>query len=471
MHGSVMLTATVVILVSVAVFAYLYAPPFVSAFHSNWQQKSAPTTATLRADESSIKEAMIEYVQSMLLDGPKGRHELFTDKFLDASEADESIIPKVNSVQIDQPVIAFSSPETARVRFSQIVRMQNGVRRSQERFLFKRTGGGRWKIDQRASQPVMGSSPDHAFGKNVFLYVKSEDEKSRDRRKIEKLVALWKDARANADIDSVLNVYGTDIWERQGTSKEMWLERFTKPQNISVTNVNIVYPHQLQAEVTLNERIDGSHKQTHNDVRLVLELSDHGWLITDEQSQTLSEQIVQPMTILPKPASIAKAETVPKPASVHQTKNTAAVASKPRPTTKKVANGASAESKPGVVKVAAAERDEADIIKALVHGWATAWSKKNLEVYLGFYSRRFDPGSGVSFEQWRKHRAARIAKPRYIDVKVREIQVKQQSPENAKVSFIQFYRSDTYQDKALKTLTLARESGEWKIAGEYSSTL
>ncbi len=479
MNGGIMLTAAVVLLVSVAVFAYLYAPAFVSAFHAKWQQQGVPSGSSLKAEESAIKEVLIEYVHSMLIDGPKTQHQLFTDRFLDASDADETILPKVYSVQIGQPVISFSRSDVARVRFPQIVRMQAGIRLSQERFLFKRTAGGRWKIDQRASQPVMMSSSNAVIEKNAFLYVKSEHEKTGDRRDIENLLALWTEVRTRPDVEDVAKVYSKDIWEKRGTTKEKWLKNLKDPEKISVSNVNVVYPHQLGAEVTLLERIDESNKQTHSDVRMTLELSDEGWLITEEQSRALSEEIIRPIRIEPKPVSVpvSEAATSSNLEPSHQKNAAAPVSVESKSAQNAAANGVPSESNQDIVpnqdivKVAAPDTDDTSTIKTLVYDWAKAWSKKNVQAYLGFYSQRFVPVSGMSVEQWRKHRATRLAKPSFIDVKVRELQVKQQGENQAKVSFIQFYRSDTYQDKALKTLTLARESGEWKIAGEYSTTL
>src|SRR5690242_3554747 len=97
-----------------------------------------------------------------------------------------------------------------------------------------------------------------------------------------------------------------------------------------------------------------------------------------------------------KPAPVAKAEPKPEAPKV-------AAAEPPKP----------AEEKP---KPAAAPpaNESAEVLKA-VNGWAQAWSKKDVDAYLAYYAKDFNPGK-ESRASWKKERRARIQAPKSISV-------------------------------------------------------
>lgn len=107
-------------------------------------------------------------------------------------------------------------------------------------------------------------------------------------------------------------------------------------------------------------------------------------------------------------------------------------------------------------------------IDAFVRSWALAWSKKDADAYLSHYSTSFRPRGSLTLEAWRNRRQERIARPAFIEVSVLNLSAEMVSPDTARVSFHQSYRSDTYGDRVLKILDLVREDGRWKIAGEIS---
>ena len=104
--------------------------------------------------------------------------------------------------------------------------------------------------------------------------------------------------------------------------------------------------------------------------------------------------------------------------------------------------------------------------RAIVDQWARAWSEKRVEDYLGFYVSGFEPDGEMSREEWEALRRARIRRHGEIDVRVLLVEETVVSPEERLVSFVQSYRSPTYQDRVQKVLRMVLEDGEWKIAEE-----
>lgn len=99
--------------------------------------------------------------------------------------------------------------------------------------------------------------------------------------------------------------------------------------------------------------------------------------------------------------------------------------------------------------------------------WASAWSSKNLDKYLSYYSLKFQPLTRSDQSAWKQLRAARLNKPS-INVRLDGVQVKQISPERCEVSFNQQYRSTDYSDNVKKTLILQKEDKDWKIIQEIA---
>ncbi|MBS1209094.1 MAG: channel protein TolC [Proteobacteria bacterium] len=99
--------------------------------------------------------------------------------------------------------------------------------------------------------------------------------------------------------------------------------------------------------------------------------------------------------------------------------------------------------------------------------WAAAWSAKDLKKYLGYYSTNFQPLTRADREDWYNFRAQRLNKDS-ISVELKDLSVKQLSPESCEVNFQQSYRSSDYNDDVAKRLVLKRESAGWKIIQEIA---
>jgi tetratricopeptide (TPR) repeat protein len=124
-----------------------------------------------------------------------------------------------------------------------------------------------------------------------------------------------------------------------------------------------------------------------------------------------------------------------------------------------------AEKKPAPAKPEPVADPTADILEA-VNGWAAAWSKKDVDGYLGHYAKSFDPPGGQSRADWEKTRRARIEAPKEISVEIASPKVTMQGSDTALVSFRQTYRSDRFNGTSSKTLTMTKSDGRWLIREE-----
>ncbi len=109
--------------------------------------------------------------------------------------------------------------------------------------------------------------------------------------------------------------------------------------------------------------------------------------------------------------------------------------------------------------------DEAAVIKA-IEQWAAAWSNNDVEGYLARYAPGFKTPDGESRKAWEAERRSRIAKPRKIEVRIESPRVTFKDANEARVSFRQHYRSNTFKASAGKTLVLIKSGNQWLIQQE-----
>jgi len=113
------------------------------------------------------------------------------------------------------------------------------------------------------------------------------------------------------------------------------------------------------------------------------------------------------------------------------------------------------------------EFDAAGVV-AMVKAWASAWSDQRADDYVDFYSQSFAPEGGGSRRAWAAQRRDRIRRPRFIQVAVDSIGVRQSGDQRAQARFNQSYRSDRFADRVSKTFDLVWEAGGWKIHREVA---
>ena len=107
-------------------------------------------------------------------------------------------------------------------------------------------------------------------------------------------------------------------------------------------------------------------------------------------------------------------------------------------------------------------------MKAEIQSWASAWSAKKVNDYLGHYSKNFVPSAGMARGVWEASRRERINKAKGISIAIEEIKFLRVEPTQAEVVFRQRYKSDGFADDSQKTLALVYANGLWKIDREDS---
>jgi len=97
--------------------------------------------------------------------------------------------------------------------------------------------------------------------------------------------------------------------------------------------------------------------------------------------------------------------------------------------------------------------------------WATAWSRKDVPAYLAFYSRSFQPPTGLSRSDWEKQRHDRLNRSGTIKVTIDDLKVVADG-DGWRVTFRQHYRATGLESTATKSMRWVHEGGRWLIQAE-----
>jgi tetratricopeptide (TPR) repeat protein len=127
---------------------------------------------------------------------------------------------------------------------------------------------------------------------------------------------------------------------------------------------------------------------------------------------------------------------------------------------------AARQQPPAAPPVPDAPRDDTTAIRKAVSDWAAAWSRQDVDAYLGFYGADFTPPRGMDRRSWARQRRQRVSNPGRIQVTLTNIDVSQPTPDSAVVKFLQSYDSDGFVGDARKQLKLKRYDGGWRIVAE-----
>ncbi|MGH6629177.1 MAG: L,D-transpeptidase Cds6 family protein, partial [Burkholderiales bacterium] len=127
---------------------------------------------------------------------------------------------------------------------------------------------------------------------------------------------------------------------------------------------------------------------------------------------------------------------------------------------------AKTEPTPAVTPAASGLEQQARAVTEAVQGWAKSWSAQNADAYLAAYATNFQPEGGVSRAEWSKVRRDRITRPKRVEVKLIDMQIKLLTDTTARARFLQFYSSEIMEDTVEKRLELVREGAGWKILRE-----
>ncbi|NHQ88135.1 tetratricopeptide repeat protein [Iodobacter sp. HSC-16F04] len=173
---------------------------------------------------------------------------------------------------------------------------------------------------------------------------------------------------------------------------------------------------------------------------------------------------VKTAQITPSAKPIPVATPEPKPAATPS----------PVPTAKPVAvpTAAPAAAKPTPTPAPKPDARDADKqqIASSVENWAQAWSKQNVNGYLGAYSSSFKTPGGQKFSTWSEERRQRINAPKSIDVKISDMKIDVADDGSAKVRFRQHYKASHLSSSTGKTLILEKSGSRWLIREERTGS-
>lgn len=153
------------------------------------------------------------------------------------------------------------------------------------------------------------------------------------------------------------------------------------------------------------------------------------------------------------------ASSAPSPAPAPETAATRAADPSPVASPATLASAAAPARTPGL-------EQQARAVTEAVQAWARAWAAQNPNAYLDAYAAGFQPEGGVPRTEWSKLRRERLIKPKRVEVKLVDMQVKLLDDHTAQARFLQHYSSDIMEDTVQKQLELVQEAGGWKIQRE-----
>lgn len=104
-------------------------------------------------------------------------------------------------------------------------------------------------------------------------------------------------------------------------------------------------------------------------------------------------------------------------------------------------------------------------VEQTLHAWREAWSARDGEAYLGFYSENFKVPDGKPREEWAAERKDRVSRPEFIKIEIEKLKISVKG-NTAKIRFQQRYESNIVKDVSKKTLVMALEGQSWKILEE-----
>lgn len=110
------------------------------------------------------------------------------------------------------------------------------------------------------------------------------------------------------------------------------------------------------------------------------------------------------------------------------------------------------------------------LIEEALNGWRTAWSSKDTDKYLRFYTPLFKASFDATHEKWLSRRERHISEKKHISVNISDLQFKFKDATHVTTIFHQKYSSDTYHDVVLKTLDWELIDGHWLINRETPET-
>jgi tetratricopeptide (TPR) repeat protein len=165
----------------------------------------------------------------------------------------------------------------------------------------------------------------------------------------------------------------------------------------------------------------------------------------------------------PNPSSVEPVKPAPAPLPAPTKPETAKPAAEAKPVTE---TKPAPEAKPTPAPADQSKSDtQSEALKTL-HGWAKAWSGKNVGAYLSYYAKDFKTPGGEKRASWEKSRKDRISRPKSIHVSIESPRINVIDANHASITFRQAYKSDSLSTSTQKTVVLVKAGDKWLIQQE-----
>ena len=245
-------------------------------------------------------------------------------------------------------------------------------------------------------------------------------------------------------------------YDKARTALEMAIR--THPSySIAHENLGDVYAKLASQAYDKALQIDSSNKATQTKLSLIKEL-----IVTSSKPVAKSGTGSRTSTENVKPVQVASAD---KSSDKKPEKNTPVKVAEQK-STAPGETPAAVSAKPAETKTSSGNAaNDTEMIVKTMQNWASAWSKKDVKSYLGFYADNFQTPNGMPRKTWEAERTQRIDKPGKLQVALEDIKVSF-SGEKAVVRFRQHYTSATLKSSTGKTAVLVKNSGKWLIIQE-----
>ena len=104
-----------------------------------------------------------------------------------------------------------------------------------------------------------------------------------------------------------------------------------------------------------------------------------------------------------------------------------------------------------------------------INNWLTSWQNQDVNDYFNHYQDNFRAFNFLSTSAWEQDRITKISRPSYIELRMSDFEVLQETANDAVIQFSLEYRSAYYADRTLKEVLLTRDrNGNLKIANELN---
>jgi murein L,D-transpeptidase YafK len=104
-------------------------------------------------------------------------------------------------------------------------------------------------------------------------------------------------------------------------------------------------------------------------------------------------------------------------------------------------------------------------IEDFISAWKGAWEKEDLDKYILCYHKDFQ-SRGMDLIAWESHRKRLNDKYLSLKIEIEDLKIDLVSDNDARASFVQYYKADSYQDIGNKEMLLIRKGDQWKIKKE-----